>query len=147
MANKRDRIPQSQLGAELRSFFDHVTSHDTEGVQAAICMVANTVPNEEHSIHICNFGAGDPDVLAGILIAAIDTVREEVPGFDDAWRKALRLRSLREVLNVVADAVKERDEEVKAAEIEKGMNSPDIERAAKNILTKVMNAPGNETKH
>ena len=45
MSNK-GQIPQRKLGTALRSFFDHVTSHDEEGVHAALCMVANAAPGE-----------------------------------------------------------------------------------------------------
>lgn len=42
--NNKEQIPQRKLGTALRSFFDHVTSHDEEGVHAALCMVANAAP-------------------------------------------------------------------------------------------------------
>ena len=84
MSNK-EQIPQRKLGTALRSFFEHVTSHDEEGVHAAICMVANAAPAEPGvpvvPMHICNFGAGDPDALAQMMIEAIDTMIEESPGF------------------------------------------------------------------
>ena len=72
--NNKEQIPQRKLGTVLRSFFNHVTSHDEEGVHAALCMVANAAPAEpgapEQSngvpvvpMHICNFGAGDPIIV------------------------------------------------------------------------------------
>ena len=73
MPNKKG-IPQREIGTALRSFFDHVTSHDEEGVHAALCMVANAAspkpgdPTEVNGIpvtamHIYNFGAGDPIIV------------------------------------------------------------------------------------
>ena len=94
MPNKKD-IPQRELGTVLRSFFDHVTSHDEEGVHAALCMVANAAPPEPGApAHICSFGAGDPDVLAQMMIMAIDAMIEGAPGFAEAWQKALLAKRL-----------------------------------------------------
>ena len=84
MSNKKD-IPQRELGTALRSFFEHVTSHDEEGVHAALCMVANDDSEDSTSAHICSFGAGNPDVLAQMMIMAIDTMIEENPGFAEAY--------------------------------------------------------------
>ena len=92
--NNKQQIPQRKLGTALRDFFEHVTSHDEEGVHAALCMVANAAPAKPGApvvpMHICNFGAGDPDTLVQMMVIAIDTMIEEVPGFEKAWDDALR---------------------------------------------------------
>lgn len=111
MSNK-EQIPQRKLGTALRSFFDHVTSHDEEGVHAALCMVANAASTEADGdptvgMHICNFGAGNPDVLAQMMVMAIDTMIEEVPGFTEAWENALHAKRLQTMINQVLDVVKE----------------------------------------
>ncbi len=114
----KEQIPQRKLGTALRSFFDHVTSHDEEGVHAALCMVANAAPAEPGvpeqingvpvvPMHICSFGAGDPDILAQMMIMAIDTMIEEVPGFEKAWVDALRAKRLQSLIVGVLDAVDE----------------------------------------
>lgn len=108
MSNNKEQIPQRKLGTALRSFFDHVTSHDEEGVHAALCMVANAAPTEINGVpvvgmHICNFGAGDPDALAQMMIMAIDTMVEEVPGFAKAWGDALRAKRLQSMISQVLD--------------------------------------------
>ena len=116
--NDKGQIPQRKLGTALRSFFDHVTSHDEEGVHAALCMVANATPQDSNApteingvpvvgMHICNFGAGDPDVLAQMMIVAIDTMIEEVPGFEQAWTTALRVKRLQTMISQVMDVVQE----------------------------------------
>jgi hypothetical protein len=113
--NNKQQIPQRKLGTVLRSFFDHVTSHDEEGVHAALCMVANAAPAEPGTpeqingvpMHICNFGAGNPDILAQMMVMAIDTMIEEVPGFTEAWENALRAKRLQTMINQVLDVVKE----------------------------------------
>ena len=116
MPNKQ--IPQRKLGTALRSFFDHVTSHDEEGVHAAICMVANAAPQDPDApteingvpvvgMHICNFGAGDPDTLAQLMVMAINTMIEEVPGFEKAWVDALRAKRLQAMISHVVGVVQE----------------------------------------
>lgn len=110
--HNKEQLPQRKLGTALRSFFDHVTSHDEEGVHAALCMVANANSVEGDGdptvgMHICNFGAGNPDVLAQMMVMAIDTMIEEVPGFTEAWGNALRAKRLQIMINQVLDVVKE----------------------------------------
>jgi len=112
MNSKKHEIPQRKIGTALRDFFGHVTSHDEEGVHAALCMVANAASTEADDdptvgMHICNFGAGNPDVLAQMMVMAIDTMIEEVPGFTEAWENALRAKRLQTMINQVLDVVKE----------------------------------------
>ena len=149
MSNDKRQIPQRKLGTVLRSFFDHVTSHDEEGVHAALCMVANAAPAEPGApvvpMHICNFGAGDPDALAQMMITAIDTMLEEVPGFEKAWVDALyakRLQSLiTSVLGVVKDA-KEKADEAKGMEAVK----PAVDALIEKLKGNPGAVPGPETK-
>ena len=122
--NNKGQIPQRKLGTALRSFFDHVTSHDEEGVHAALCMVANAASTENDvpaaNMHICNFIAGDPDTLAQMTIMAIDTMIEEVPGFTKAWEDALRAKRLQSLIVGVLGAVKDAKEKADEA---KGMEA------------------------
>jgi len=148
---KRDnkgQIPQRQLGTALRSFFDHVTSHDEEGVHAAICMVANTAgesTDDNTPMHVCSFGAGDPDTLAQIMILAIDTAIEEVPGFEKAWSAALRARHLKSLLDNVVNVVKEAKEK---AEEEQGMAQakPEVDALLEKLKGNPGAVPGTDTK-
>lgn len=120
MSNK-EQIPQRKLGTALRDFFEHVTSHDEEGVHAALCMVANAAPAEaDASMHICNFGAGDPDALAQMMVMAIDTMIKEAPGFEKAWADALRAKHLQSLIVGVLGAVKDAKEKADEA---KGMEA------------------------
>lgn len=112
MDSKKHEIPQRKIGTALRDFFGHVISHDEEGVHAALCMVANANSVEGDGdptvgMHICNFGAGNPEILAQMMVMAIDTVIEEVPGFTEAWENALRAKRLQTMINQVLDVVKE----------------------------------------
>ena len=147
--NNKQQTPQRKLGTVLRSFFDHVTSHDEEGVHAALCMVANAVPQDPNApteingvpvvpMHICNFGAGNPDALAQMMVMAIDTMIEEVPDFEKAWTTALRakrLQSMIQVLNVVQQA-KEQAAEAKGMEAAKPQ--------ADELIARIK---GSDTKH
>ena len=141
MSNNKGQIPQRKLGTALRDFFEHVTSHDEEGVHAALCMVANAVPAEPGApeqvngmpVHICNFGAGDPDALAQMMIMAIDTMIEEVPGFEEAFRNALRAKRLSAVVDFVK-RVKEQADEAKGMEAAK----PEVDA----LIEKLKNKPG-----
>ena len=147
--NNKQQIPQRKLGTALRDFFEHVTSHDEEGVHAALCMVANAVPQDPNApteingvpvvpMHICNFGAGDPDALAQMMVMAIDTMIEEVPDFEKAWTTALRakrLQSMIQVLNVVQQA-KEQAAEAKGMEAAKPQ--------ADELIARIK---GSDTKH
>ena len=129
--NNKEQIPQRKLGTALREFFNHVTSHDEEGVHAALCMVANAAPQDPNApteingvpvvgMHICNFGAGDPDALAQMMIMAIDTMIEEVPGFEKAWTAALRAKRLQSMISQVLDVVQQTKEQAAEA---KGMEA------------------------
>ena len=147
--NNKQQIPQRKLGTALRDFFEHVTSHDEEGVHAALCMVANAVPQDPNApteingmpvvpMHICNFGAGNPDALAQMMVMAIDTMIEEVPDFEQAWTTALRakrLQSMIQVLNVVQQA-KEQAAEAKGMEAAKPQ--------ADELIARIK---GSDTKH
>ena len=141
-------IPQRKLGTALRSFFDHVTSHDEEGVHAALCMVANAVPQDLNipteingvpvvDMHICNFGAGDPDALAQMMIMAIDTMIEENPGFAEAWQNALRARHLQAMISQVIDVVQQAKEQAGEA---KGMEA--VKPEADALIAKLKGNPG-----
>lgn len=148
MSNNKEQIPQRKLGTALRSFFDHVTSHDEEGVHAALCMVANAAPAEPGAptqvdgvpvvpMHICNFGAGDPDALAQMMVMAIDTMIEEVPGFEQAWTTALRAKRLQSMISQVMDAVQQAKEQAAEA---KGMEA--AKPAVDALIEKLKNNPG-----
>lgn len=144
----KEQIPQRKLGTALRSFFNHVTSHDEEGVHAALCMVANAAPQNPDApteiggvpmvgMHICNFGAGDPDALAQMMVMAIDTMIEEVPGFEQAWATALRAKRLQTMISQVLDVVQQAKEQVAEA---KGMEA--AKPAADALIEKLKNNPG-----
>jgi hypothetical protein len=127
MENKR-YIPQRKLGTALRGFFEHVTSHDEEGVHAALCVVANDSADDPgESMHICSFGAGDPEVLAQIMIMAIESAIEEVSGFEKAWVKALRAKRLQSAIDDVMEAI-----EAKGMEAVK----PEADAIIKKLKTK-----------
>ena len=142
-------IPQRKLGTALRSFFEHVTSHDEEGVHAALCMVANAAPAEPGApvvpMHICNFGAGDPDALAQMMVMAIDTMIEEVPGFEKAWVDALRAKRLQSLIVGVLGAVKDAKEKADEA---KGMEAvkPEVDALIEKLKGNPGAVPGPETK-
>ena len=154
--NNKDQIPQRQLGTALRSFFDHVTSHDEEGVHAALCMVANAAPPEPGAptevngvpvtpVHICNFGAGDPDALAQMTIMAIDTMIEEVPGFAKAWGDALRVKRLKSMIDQVLGVVQQAKEQAAEA---KGMEAakPAVDALIEKLKGNPGTVPGPDTK-
>ena len=149
MTSKKHEIPQRKLGTALRSFFDHVTSHDEEGVHAALCMVANagSVETDDPTVgmHVCNFGAGNPDVLAQMMVMAIDTMIEEVPGFTEAWEDALRAKRLQTMVNQVLDVVKEAKEQAAEA---KGMEAakPAVDALIEKLKGNPGAVPGPDTK-
>ena len=146
--NNKGQIPQRKLGTVLRDFFEHVTSHDEEGVHAALCMVANAAPAEPGApeqingvpvvpMHICNFGAGDPDALAQMMVMAIDTMIKEAPGFEQAWTDALRAKCLQSLVVGMLDAVKDAKEKADEA---KGMEAAKPEVDA--LIEKLKGNPG-----
>ena len=143
-------VPQKELGTALRGFFDHVVSHDEEGVHAAICMVANASDEKDtgHGVpmHVCSFGAGDPNTLAQIMISTIDTAIEEVPGFEQAWATALQARRLKSLLDNVVNVVKEAKEK---AEEEQGMAQakPEVDALLEKLKGNPGAVPGTDTKH
>lgn len=135
--NNKQQIPQRKLGTALRDFFEHVTSHDEEGVHAALCMVANADSEDSTSAHICNFGAGDPDVLAQMLVTAIDAMVEDVPGFTKAWENALHAKRLQTMISQVIDVVQQAKEQVDEA---KGMKA--VKPEADALIAKLKGNPG-----
>lgn len=147
--NNKEQIPQRKLGTALRSFFEHVTSHDEEGVHAALCMVANAAPAEPGApgtpMHICNFGAGDPDALAQMMVMAIDTMIEKAPGFEEAWADALRAKHLQSMLSQVLDVVQQAKEQAAEA---KGMEAakPAVDALIEKLKGNPGAVPGPETK-
>ena len=145
----KQQIPQRKLGTALRDFFEHVTSHDEEGVHAALCMVANAAPAEPGApvvpMHICNFGAGDPDALAQMMVMAIDTMIEEVPGFEKAWVDALRAKRLQSMISQVIGVVQQAKEQVDEA---KGMEAvkPEVDALIEKLKGNPGAVPGPDTK-
>lgn len=141
MNSEKHELPQRKLGTALRSFFDHVTSHDEEGVHAALCMVANAAPQDPNvpagSMHLCSFGAGDPDALAQMILVAIDTMTEEVPGFTKAWENALRTKFLQSTISQVLGVVQQAKEQAAEA---KGMEA--AKPAVDALIEKLKNNPG-----
>lgn len=142
-------VPQRELGTVLRSFFNHVTSHDEEGVHAALCMVANAAPAEPGApvapMHVCNFGAGDPDALAQMMIMAIDAMIEEVPGFEKAWVDALRAKRLQSMISQVMDVVQQAKKQAAEA---KGMEAvkPEVDALIEKLKGNPGAVPGPDTK-
>ena len=156
MSNNKQQIPQRKLGTALRSFFDHVTSHDEEGVHAALCMVANAAPAEAGAstqvngvpvvpMHICSFGAGDPDALAQMMVMAIDTMIEDVPGFEKAWTDALRAKRLQSMISQVLGVVQQAKEQAAEA---KGMEAakPAVDALIEKLKGNPGTVPGPDTK-
>lgn len=152
----KQQTPQRKLGTALRDFFEHVTSHDEGGVHAALCMVANVAPAEPGApeqingvpvvpMHICNFGAGDPDALAQMMVMAIDTMIEEVPGFEKAWVDALHAKRLQSMLSQVLGAVQQAKEQAAEA---KGMEAvkPEVDALIEKLKGNPGAVPGPETK-
>lgn len=154
--NNKHQIPQRKLGTALRDFFEHVTSHDEEGVHAALCMVANAAPPEPGAptqvngvpvvpMHICNFGAGDPDALAQMMVMAIDTMVEEVPGFSKAWEDALRAKRLQSMVSQVLGVVQQAKEQAAEA---KGIEAvkPEVDALIEKLKGNPGAVPGPDTK-
>ena len=154
--NNKQQIPQRKLGTALRDFFEHVTSHDEEGVHAALCMVANAAPAEPGAptqvtgvpvvpMHICNFGAGDPDALAQMMIMAIGTMIEDVPGFEEAWGDALRAKRLQSMISQVLGVVQQAKEQAAEA---KGMEAakPEVDALIEKLKNNPGAVPGPDTK-
>ena len=147
--NNKQQIPQRKLGTALRDFFEHVTSHDEEGVHAALCMVANAAPAEPGApvvpMHVCSFGAGDPDALAQMMVMAIDTMIKEAPDFEKAWTDALRAKRLQSLIVGVLDAVKDAKEKADEA---KGMEAvkPEVDALIEKLKSTPGAVPGPETK-
>ena len=147
--NNKQQIPQRKLGTALRDFFEHVTSHDEEGVHAALCMVANAAPAEPGApvvpMHVCNFGAGDPDTLAQMMVMAIDTMIKDVPGFEKAWGDALRTKRLQTMISQVIDVVQQAKEQAAEA---KGMEAakPAVDALIEKLKGNPGAVPGPDTK-
>ena len=142
MNSKKHELPQRKIGTALRDFFGYVTSHDEEGVHAAICMVANEASTEADEapttgMHICNFNAGDPEILAQMMLISIDTMIEEIPGFAEAWEAVLRAKRLQAMIQQVMDVVKEAKEQVAET---KGMEA--AKPAVDALIEKLKNNPG-----
>ena len=148
-------VPQRKLGTALRDFFDHAASHDEEGVYAAVCMVANATEEESPTevngahvlpMHVCSFGAGDPDVLAQIMVAAIDNLIKEIPSFEESWKNALRAKQLQTLFEKVVSLVEKTKEQAAEA---KGMEAakPAVDALIEKLKGNPGAVPGSDTKH
>ena len=124
-------MDRDNLGAELRNFIDRVASNDREGVLATLCIVANA------DSHVDSFGAGSPDVLAQVLIMAIDALIRKNSDFAEAWLKALRAKRLQGMIDQVLDVVEQVKEQVDEAE---GMQA--AKPAADALIEKLKGNPG-----
>lgn len=148
MPNDKEQIPQRKLGTALRSFFNHVTSHDEEGVHAALCLVANEASQDPNapvdSMHVCYFGAGDPDTLAQLVLMAIDAMVEEVPGFEKAFRSAVRAERLQSMANIALSAMRQAEEQAAEA---KGMEAvkPEVDALIEKLKSNPGAVPGPDT--
>lgn len=96
-------------------------------------------------MHICNFGAGDPDTLAQIMVLAIDTALKEVPGFEEAWTTALRAKRLQSMISQVLGVVQQAKEQAAEA---KGMEAakPAVDALIEKLKGNPGAVPGPDTK-
>ena len=137
----KSNIPQRKLGTALRSFFDHAASHDEEGVHAALCIIANEAEPEDgdttDSMHVCNFVAGDPKLLAQMTIMAIEDMIKEVPGFKKEWTEALQAKRLSTMIEQVVGFVEHVKEQAEEAE---GLKA--AKPAVDALLEKLKGNPG-----
>jgi hypothetical protein len=131
-ARRDDYGSRRQFGQAVHDMFDHVKSHDPGGVHAALILVANADPdahderdeqgNKKLALHICQFGGGDPEILAGVLLDAIDSLGEANPDFKKALGQQALLRAVKPMMETLKEALQ--------------MN--DAAPAAKEALAKVM---------
>lgn len=140
--------PQKCFGHEFHQFLDHVTSHSPDHVHAAVVVAANADPDgkttrvngeDALNMHICSFGGGDPEILAGLLAMAIDTAVEQVPGFKAAFNELLAKRRLAEIMQAVVETVKD----IKEAVAEK----PGLDAAKPQADELLARLKGGDTKH
>jgi hypothetical protein len=68
-----------------------------EDIQAALCVIAKTAPDDPKSVDISPYGAGDISTLAQMLAATVNDLIQRAPGFEEEWTKALRINRLLEV--------------------------------------------------
>jgi hypothetical protein len=96
-------------------------------------------------MHICSFGAGDPDALAQMMVVAIDTMVEEVPGFTKAWEDALHTKRLQSMINQVLSVVQQAKEQAAEA---KGMEAakPAVDALIEKLKGNPGAVPGPDTK-
>ena len=119
-------------------------------------MVASAAPQDSNApteiigvpvvgLHICNFGAGDPDALAQMMIMAIDTMIEEVPGFEKAWTDVLRAKRLQTMIDQVLDVVEGAKKQAAEA---KGMEAakPAVDALIEKLKGNPGAVPGPDTK-
>ena len=139
----------SKRSTALRNFFDHVTSHSEENIHTALCMVANT-PTETNGVsatdmHVYSFGANDPDNLAQTMVMAIDTMIEDIPGFEKAWEDALRTKRLQFMLVQALSVVQQTKEQAAEA---KGMEAakPVVDALIEKLKGNPGAVPGPDTK-
>ena len=156
MTHKHDHdgeeLPQKQIGGVLRAFFEHVQEHDPEGVEAAFCMVANHTGEAPVEIdgetarptHICNFAAGDPEIVAQLIGTMLDQLMTDMPGFTKVWTEYLLMRKAKAIFDAVGKQIAEHTE---AIEERDKLNEPAVKDAASDALKKMMGMPGNDTKH
>ena len=91
-------------------------------------------------MHVCHFGAGDPEILANIMADAIDGLINNNPGFSEAFNTVMKRRALKEIFKQIGDQIEDMREDNNLS------TGKDI---ADEVIKKAMSSglPGNDTKH
>ena len=101
---------EGSLSKRLPDFFEHVLSHPTEGVRTAFCLVAHDdtsgdkYPEGTVAMHVCTLFGGDaPEDIVQLLMAGIEEISAQVPGFREAWINEIRARAHAERLKALLE--------------------------------------------
>lgn len=89
----------------INSYFEHVQTHDLEKVQGAISFIAHK-SDKKGAFHVCALRIGSPQFLAEMMVKAIDSMIEDVPGFDEMFKKACQMREAEGTIQELVDKLK-----------------------------------------
>lgn len=94
------------IKSTIESYFEHVNTHDLTKVKGAISFVANESNEQKGAFHVCALHVGSPSFLAEMMVKAIDTMIEDVPGFEKMFKRACEMKQIENNIQELADQLK-----------------------------------------
>lgn len=84
-------------------FFKHVASHPVNEMQGGLGFFSHSAEGS-NDVHLCQMVVGRPEVVADLVISAIDALHQ-VPEFATAFRQAIRKRRAEQAIQALESII------------------------------------------